>query len=55
MEPLLPKANKVYGSTLAEDIIGIKPGESWEEAIKRHINQQRLKKINKISKRKGSD
>jgi len=55
MKPLLPKSNKVFGSALAEDIIGIRPNETWTEAIKRHIIEQRIKKINKIKKRKGSD
>lgn len=50
---LLPKSKKVDTNTLAENIIGFRPDESWADAIKRFILEKRKKKIDKILKRKG--
>jgi hypothetical protein len=47
-KPLLPISKKMYGNTIAEDIIGFAADESWEHAVWRHKVEQRVKKINKI-------
>ncbi len=58
-KPLFPFVKKVPYETLAEGIIGIRPDEKWDDAVRRHILKQRVKKINKIrnniksQKRKG--
>ena len=55
-EPLLPFAKKISGNSLADDIIGFRPDETWEQACRRHMLEQRVKKINKIKDKikKGS-
>ncbi len=55
---ILPLSRQISANTIADDIIGIRPNESWEEATNRFILEKRIKKlkhiINKIEeKRKG--
>lgn len=50
---LLPKVKYNNYQSIAEDLISIRPDETWEHAIKRHKAQQHLNKINKILNRKG--
>jgi hypothetical protein len=47
-EPLLPFSMKVSPNTIGDDLIGMRPDETWEEASRRHRVEQRVKKINKI-------
>jgi ppGpp synthetase/RelA/SpoT-type nucleotidyltranferase len=47
-KPLFPFVKKVPYETLAEDIVGIRIGESFDNALRRHILDKRVKKINKI-------
>ena len=47
----LPIPKKVKSKTLADDIIGIRPNESWSQAIDRHLLEERKKKIKKIYKK----
>jgi hypothetical protein len=54
VKPLLPKVKNISSNLLGDDIIGMKPYEKWNDAIKRFILEKRVKKINKIIK-KGSD
>jgi hypothetical protein len=55
MEPLLPKATRVYAKLLGDDIIPMKPGENYTEALRRFILERRMKKLIKIKKKiKGS-
>ena len=47
-EPLLPFSLKVSPNTIGDDLIGMIPDETWEEACSRHRVEQRVKKIKKI-------
>ena len=53
MQPLLPKVKNISNKLLADNIIGMRPDEKWDDAVKRFILEKRIKKINKIIKRKG--
>jgi len=55
MEPLLPFAKKVSGEMIGDNIVGMKPDETWEDAVKRFTLERRMKKVIKIKKKiKGS-
>jgi hypothetical protein len=45
---LLPIAKRVSANSIADDIIGMRPDETWEHAVHRHMLEMRLKKITKI-------
>jgi len=47
-EPLLPFSMKVSPNTIGDDLIGMRPDETWEQACRRHLLEQRTKKIHKI-------
>ena len=47
-KPLLPFVKKIPYESLAENLIGIRPDEKWDDAVRRHLLEQRVKKINKI-------
>jgi len=53
-EPLFPFVKKIGGMLLSDKIIGMRPGETWEEACTRATLERRYKKIiniqNKINK-----
>jgi len=51
MKPLLPFSKKVSGELLGDNIIGMRPGETWDNAVKRFTLEQRMKKIIKIKKK----
>lgn len=55
MKPLFPFVKNISAKTIAGDLISVRPDEKWEDAVKRFIMEKRMKKINKILKRKGSD
>lgn len=45
---LLPIVKKVAAKSIADELIGIRPDETYEQAYNRHIMEQRNVKINKI-------
>ena len=47
-DKLLPFAKKVSFDSIGEDIIGLKPDETLDNARRRHLLEKRIKKINKI-------
>jgi hypothetical protein len=53
VKPLLPKVKNISSNLLADDIVGMRSDETWNKAVKRFILEKRMKKINKIIKRKG--
>ena len=55
-ELVFPLSKKIDSGPIADSIIGIRPDESWEHACRRHLLEQRAKKINKIQNKikKGS-
>jgi hypothetical protein len=56
MEPLLPKATRVYSRLLGDDLIPMRPDEDYATALHRYTLEQRMKKLIKINKKiKGSD
>jgi len=56
MKSLFPIVKNISAKTLGDDLIGIRPGESWTNAIERYILEERRKKIEKVLERiKGSD
>jgi len=44
----LPVSKKLGSGLLADSIIGIRPDESWDDAIKRFIKERRVKKLKEI-------
>jgi len=46
-----PIFTKLSGKLLADDIVGIRPGETSLSALNRHIMEQRRKKLEKIKNR----
>ena len=53
---LLPISKKIDGILLSDKLIGMRPDEIWDEAVRRYTVEQRVKKINKIRNKikKGS-
>ena len=51
---IFPLVKQVSYETIAEDIIGMRPGERFEDAARRHLIEQRVKKIAKIRLKMGS-
>lgn len=43
-----PMVKHISGMTLADEIIGVRPGESMESSLNRFIIEKRRKKIEKI-------
>lgn len=54
MESLLPFSRRITAKTIGEDIIGMRVGETWGQAVRRHILEQRTKKINKLMDTSGN-
>lgn len=50
MKNLFPIPKNFSAKTIGEDLIGMRPDETWTEAVNRHILEQRKKKITKIFK-----
>ena len=48
---LYPYIRKINDVGIVEDIIGIRPDETMEEAVNRHLLEKRVKKIKKIQDR----
>jgi len=48
MKSLLPIAKKIADKSIDEDLIGLRPDETWNQAVQRHLLEKRYKKINKI-------
>lgn len=51
MDIFLPNVKKIHGKSVAEDIIGLRPNETFDSAINRYMLEQRRKKINKIAQK----
>lgn len=49
--PLLPTTRKISGTSVADSIIGMRPNETWSQAVRRHVLEQRVKKIHKIQEK----
>jgi len=45
---LLPIVRRVSANSIADDLIGMRPDETWDKAVHRHMLEMRLKKITKI-------
>ena len=51
MESLLPIPKNIIAKTIGNDIISVRPGETMNESINRHVLEQRSEKIKKIKER----
>ena len=45
---ILPIPNKIDISPMSENIVGIRPNETWESAINRFMIEKRIQKIKNI-------
>ena len=48
---ILPLSIQINANTIADDLIGIRPNESWEEATNRFILEKRNEKLKHIIKK----
>jgi len=46
-----PIARRVSANLIADDLIGLRHDETWEQAVHRHMLEMRLKKITKIKQK----
>jgi hypothetical protein len=47
-ESFFPIVKKIYGNTIADELISWNPNDTWEEAVRKHHMKKRIEKINKI-------